>query len=106
MDYRMQTHFKIKNDAVAAIVRGIVIGLLLSAVFVAGFLVRDIPAVNVFLARAQGVTPTASTQYPLLGEVQGLLNENYLRDQPDQKQLEYAAIRGLLGSLNDKYTFF
>src|SRR5258708_25026200 len=101
----MRTTPQWRTGAAAAIIRGIMIGLLLSAVFIAGFLIRDIPAVNSFLAHAQGTVDT-TRQYPLLAEVQGRLDEDYLRDQPDQKQLEYAAIRCLLNALNDKYTFF
>src|SRR5258708_29413565 len=101
----MRTIPQWRTGAAAAIIRGILIGLLLSAVFIAGFVIRDIPAVNSFLAHAQGTVSTTK-QYPLLAEVQGRIDENFRRDQPDQKQLEDAAIRGLLNALNDKYTFF
>ena len=42
----------------------------------------------------------------LLGEVQTLLDQHYLRQQPDATAREYGAIRGVLGTLNDHYTFF
>jgi carboxyl-terminal processing protease len=48
----------------------------------------------------------AETQFPLLEEVQRLIDLHYLRDQPTPIVRDYAAIRGFLGSLNDRYTYF
>jgi len=48
----------------------------------------------------------ADEQYPLLAEAQGLINQYYLREQPPAAAREYGAIRGMLGTLNDKFTFF
>jgi carboxyl-terminal processing protease len=41
-----------------------------------------------------------------LGEVKSLVDANYLHDLPAEKDMEYAAVRGYLGALNDPYTFF
>src|SRR5437016_6264407 len=103
----MRTTVQSRTGITAALARGGVIGLVLSGVFIAGFLFRGVlpPSITTTLAHVQDV-PSVVGQYPLLTEVQTRLNENYLRPQPDQKQLEYAAIRGLVGALNDKYTFF
>src|SRR5258708_4866553 len=103
----MRTTVQSRTGVTAALARGGAIGLVLSGVFIAGFLFRGIlpPSITTTLAHVQDA-PSVVGQYPLLTEVQTRLNENYLRPQPDQKQLEYAAIRGLVGSLNDKYTFF
>jgi carboxyl-terminal processing protease len=38
--------------------------------------------------------------------VQTLLNQFYLREQPSPQEREYAAIRGMLTTLGDPYTFF
>jgi carboxyl-terminal processing protease len=74
-------------------------GLVLTAAFFAGFVVRDrVPAV----AQPQ----EQETQFPLLAQVQNLVSSNYLRDVPPDRQMEYAAIRGYLSGLNDQYTFF
>ena len=90
------------KDVSRSLLLGIAIGLGLTIVFAAGFLFRELvdpsPVVRASSSSAQG--------YPLLDEVQSLLDRNYLRDQPDYTQRQYAAIRGLLGSLNDRYTFF
>ena len=89
---------KARRHLLDAIARGVMAGLALSAVFVAGFLVRgQVPAT------AQEAN---HDDFALLGEVKGLLEANYLRDLPDGKVMEYAAIRGYLGGLNDPYTFF
>jgi carboxyl-terminal processing protease len=45
-------------------------------------------------------------QYPVLAQAEALLAEHYLRDLPDRTALEYGAIRGLLGTLNDRLTYF
>ena len=89
------------KDISRSLLLGITIGLGLTIVFAAGFLFRELidPSPAVLAA-----SPTAG--YPLLDEVQGLLDRNYLREQPEYTQRQYAAIRGLLGSLNDRYTFF
>src|SRR5262249_14895390 len=89
--------------------RGVLLGLLLSGFFLAGFLFRGaIPAViaSPALQSTQGAVTSVPGQYPLLTEVQGLLNQYYFHDQPAQKQLEYGEIRGLLATIGDKYTFF
>src|SRR5215475_10466760 len=99
----MQTITRTRSNLLVALVNGVLFGLLLSAVFVAGFWFRGTPA-GARVAPAQG-TESAVGNYPLLTEVQNLLNDHFLRQQPDQKQLEYGAIRGLLSTLNDKYTF-
>jgi carboxyl-terminal processing protease len=90
------------NNTVKAALRGILIGFALAVVFMAGFLFRGtMPLV------AAGATQNSEVgSYPLLTEAQKLLNDHYLRTQPDQRQLEYGAIRGLISSLQDKYTFF
>ncbi|MCC7447163.1 MAG: S41 family peptidase [Anaerolineae bacterium] len=94
------------RSMVGAVARGVLVGLGIGVVFVAGFLFRGaMPGVSAGLPLL--ATPDSEVgSYPLLAEVQNRLNQNYLRDQPAQKQLEYAAIRGLLSALNDKYTFF
>lgn len=40
------------------------------------------------------------------GNVFGYLDSNYFKKKPDSTQLTYAAIRGMLASLGDKYTRF
>jgi carboxyl-terminal processing protease len=81
-----------------AVARGMLIGIVLSAAFLAGFVVRGWDS-----ATAQ---EKPGEQFALLDEVQSLLITHYLRDMPDEKEMEYAAIRGYLGALNDPYTFF
>jgi carboxyl-terminal processing protease len=80
-----------------SILTGAVIGLLLALVFFAGFFVRDL---------IESPRRTAAHDYALLAEVQDILDRRYLRPQPDVTVREYAAIRGLLASLEDRYTFF
>jgi len=86
-----------------SIIWGAVGGLALVLAFAAGFLTRefvDIPQISARVASAE------SDGYPLLDEVQNLLDSVYLRDQPDYTERQYAAIRGMLGALEDPNTFF
>ncbi len=80
-----------------AAVRGVLVGLVLSAMFAAGFLARDL--VGAPSVRAQ-------SEYPILAEAHTLLAQHYLRPLPDEAQLEYGAIRGMISVLNDPHTFF
>jgi carboxyl-terminal processing protease len=53
-------------------------------------------------ATAQNDTPG----FLLLQETETLLQTHYYTELPDGVQMEYAAIRGYLSALNDRYTFF
>lgn len=72
----------------------------MAAVFAGGFLFRDV------LDRRTNAAAVTSGEYVLLSEVQRLLDRHYLREQPDFALRQYAAIRGLLGALGDRFTFF
>lgn len=85
------------------IILGFALGAALAFSFAGGFVLRDVMG-NAL--RAQAIGQVASVEYPLLTEVQLLLNQHYLREQPDLTQRQYAAIRGMLGILGDPYTFF
>ncbi len=84
-----------------SILLGVGLGLLLGLVFTAGFLLHDVLDAPPSLA-----APDAGTSYALLDEVQTLIDRFYVRAQPDYRSRQYAAIRGMLTSLNDPYTFF
>ncbi|NDJ77206.1 MAG: S41 family peptidase [Chloroflexi bacterium] len=102
--------------------RGVLLGLMMAAVFFAGYIIRGevtttaendnngqnslINDVRGFLGDDETEAPQLDTEFALLAEVQSLLTENYVRDLPDSTAMEYAAIRGYLGELNDPYTFF
>jgi len=82
---------------------GIVVGIGVTIVFAAGFFLRGLVAMPPAFALAE---QNGDAQYELLDEVQALLNHHFLREQPDYTQRQYAAIRGVLTSLGDRYTFF
>lgn len=92
----MQKHYA--GEFRRSLIIGFAIGLVLTVVFAAGFFARDLVNLPSALASAGN--------YPLLDEVQGLLDRHYLREQPPSDVREYAAIRGVLSSLNDRFTFF
>ncbi len=47
-----------------------------------------------------------NSPYPLLSEVNDIINTSFLGQMPSKANLEYGLIRGLLSSLGDKYTIF
>ncbi len=94
MQKRSSIHYNYKRS----LVFGALIGLSIGIAFASGFFVRGLVTPN--MAQA------AEGQYALLSEVQTLLNQHYLRQQPNAQQREYGAIRGMIATLNDKYTFF
>src|SRR5690606_5916650 len=83
-----------------SLIYGFMIGIGLALVFAAGFFFRDL------VDRPPLAAASGETGYALLDEVQALLNRHYFREQPEYTQRQYAAIRGMLASLNDPYTFF
>jgi carboxyl-terminal processing protease len=99
----MRNLSKPSKDYKQSIIFGALMGMGIALVFAAGFFVRDlVPMPRVFSAPAS----SSEASYVLLFEVQGLLDNYYLRDQPSASEREYAAIRGMLASLEDRYTFF
>lgn len=99
----MQNVFRSLDEYKRPVLLGIGMGVVLAAVFAAGFLFRDMVGVSPQIVFAQN---TETNGYALLDEVQGLLDSHYLRDQPTAQEREYAAIRGMLSALGDRFTFF
>lgn len=96
---------------IRSVLWGVLSGLLLAIVFSAGFFLRDfieVPSVLASTPLRSGVNAdeNADNDFQLLFEVQNLLDQHYLRSQPDNTTRQYAAIRGLLSSLDDRNTFF
>jgi carboxyl-terminal processing protease len=89
---------------------GALVGLTLALVFGAGFFLRDIidmpPVFAQPISSRSGSNAEQSEDYQLLREVQSLLDRHYLREQPEYTTRQYAAIRGMLGALNDRGTYF
>lgn len=93
---------KTTQSVLRSILLGTGIGIGLAVVFFAGFVVRGfvgLPSVNTASA-------DSNESYELLDEVQSLLDQHYLRQQPDYTTREYSAVRGMLAALNDRFTFF
>lgn len=78
---------------------GMLLGAALALAFAGGFFMRELSPLVI-------VSASSGAGYPLLDEVQALLDQTYLREQPDYTQRQYAAIRGMLSSLGDRNTFF
>lgn len=94
----MKQNANLRRRWLEAVVRGVLLGLVLSVVFLVGFLLGErLPA---------GAQDSQKASFNLLVEVRDLLKNHYLRDLPNTTEMEYAAIRGFLGALEDPYTFF
>lgn len=100
----MQNTSKKYKEYKYSIILGALTGAGLALAFILGFLFRDLTGLNVVLA--SGIQHVEEDSYPLLDEVQVLLDRHYFREQPDYTQRQYAAIRGMLSALEDRYTFF
>ncbi len=87
-----------------SIITGASIGVSLALAFAAGFILRDLTSPTPIVMAAIG-TDAEQNGYRLLDEVQNLLDDHYLREQPAYEERQYAAIRGVLGTLEDRYTF-
>ncbi len=92
-----------RSNLTRPLLTGLLAGAVLAGMFIAGFLthalvVGDLPGV--------AAAPSAEEDYPLLHEVQDLLDIAYLREQPSPTVREYGAIRGLLSTLDEPNTFF
>lgn len=81
-----------------AVARGAAAGLLLVVVFFAGFIIRG------QLTTSAQNSPEPDVRFPLLAEAHRLLSEHYLSDLPEAAEMQRAAIRGYLASLDDPYT--
>jgi carboxyl-terminal processing protease len=79
---------------------GMMFGASLAISFMIGFVTRDWVGVSAF------ASPLSDNNYPLLNEVQSLIDTAYLREQPNPETRQYGAIRGMLQTLDDRYTFF
>ncbi len=58
-----------------------------------------------FYTRDQVVTASAE-RFPLLAQAEDFVSQYYVRLPPANPQLEYGAIRGMIGALGDKFSFF
>jgi len=87
-----------------SIIFGLIFGLSLTITFLAGFFIREL--VELESGQLLASINYTESSYPLLDEVQVLLDQVFLREQPDEVTKEYAAIRGVLSALDDPNTFF
>jgi carboxyl-terminal processing protease len=96
--YPMQTRSQTLHNYKRSLIFGALIGFGIGVAFATGFFLRGLTEP----IKAQA----ADGKYRLLNEVQTLIDQHYLRQQPNEQQREYGAIRGMIATLNDKYTFF
>lgn len=91
-----------QTRVILAMLRGVLIAVGIGLAFVAGWWLRGSQP---YVLAQTAPTPNPD-RYALIGETQALLDQYYVKPQPDQTELTYGAIRGLLAALNDKFTFF
>ncbi len=109
MTIRYTEHFTVQRiervsmGILRSVLVGVFLGLFLACIFALGFFFRDFLDVsygNIFASQ------TTLDSYPLLDEAQAIIDQVYLREQPDSAARQYAAIRGVLSALEDRNTFF
>jgi carboxyl-terminal processing protease len=84
-----------------SLLTGALLGALLAGIFAAGFFLRD-----VIEPPSRVAASGEEAGYTLLDEVQALVDSHFVHQQPDYAQRQYGAIRGMLSTLNDPFTFF
>lgn len=84
-----------------SIMLGALAGATLAIIFAAGFFLRDLMDIRPVLGMGFD-----DQSYPLLDEVDRLLERHYLRPLPEYTTRQYEAVRGMLKTLNDPNTFF
>ncbi|MEM7799846.1 MAG: S41 family peptidase, partial [Chloroflexota bacterium] len=82
----------------------ILIILLPLLAFVAGFLANELFELPWELSAPQTTSETA--EFEIFWEAWGHVEESYIGETPQDKQVTYAAIRGILNSLDDPYSIF
>ncbi len=92
------------SSLLRSILWGVMYGFSIAVAFGAGIVVRDLGGLGGFSAFASPIY--SDEQYPLLSEVQSLLDAYYLREQPSYEERQYGAVRGMIDTLGDRYTFF
>jgi len=95
---------KSSRDYTRSLLLGALVGVGLALVFSAGFFLRDF--IDVPQTALASSVDIGEAGYPLVDEVEGLLERHYLRELPDYRERQYAAVRGMLASLEDPNTFF
>jgi carboxyl-terminal processing protease len=91
------------RHTLTSIILGVTVSLGIALTFAAGYFLRDFTDGQIAIAADD---TTSTNDFDLVVEVQALLDQVYLREQPSPTVRQYAAIRGLLSSLNDPNTFF
>ncbi|MCC6613381.1 MAG: PDZ domain-containing protein [Anaerolineae bacterium] len=99
---KKQNTFAQRHEIWRSILIGTLIGLGIAVVFAAGFMTRDLLGGPLRVAAQDGTT---TEDYPLLMEVQRLVDQHFLREQPSFAERQAAAVRGMLATLADRYTF-
>lgn len=88
------------TDRVRNLITVLVVFLMAAAAFTAGFLAND-------FFDSRGVALFAGDgAFGLLDEAWGHVESSYIDEQPLTTGVVYGAIRGALGALDDRYTFF
>ncbi|MCB8922009.1 MAG: S41 family peptidase [Ardenticatenaceae bacterium] len=83
------------------IVTILLLALLAASAFVAGYFTND------FIELRSGGTLVRQRQpFDVFWEAWNLVQSNFIGDLPDDQAMTYAAIRGVMQSLNDPYTVF
>lgn len=97
-----QKHPAKSNEIRRSILLGLLLGMGIALIFTAGFFFREIAG----LPTRVSASASEADSYALLDEVQALLDRHFVRQQPEISVRQYAAVRGMLTSLEDPYTFF
>ena len=92
------------KKSTALVIFGLIQVVFILVAFASGYVVRAAGELDpATLPLLPGQTPDS---YPLLAEVRGLLAASFIGPLPNDKTLEYGAVRGLVNAVGDPYTVF
>jgi carboxyl-terminal processing protease len=85
---------------------GLLVALVTSIAFLAGFVARDSLAVSESITVAVKPTSSEEEAFCVFWEAWHILERDFYSDLPDAQQMTYSAIRGVIDDLDDEYTAF
>jgi len=84
----------------------VLVTLLTSVAFLAGFVARDSLAREVTPVAAEPTTSGEEAAFQLFWEAWHILEHDFYGELPDAQEMTYSAIRGVVDELDDQYTAF
>jgi carboxyl-terminal processing protease len=97
---------KLLHGCLRLTVVALLVALITSVAFLAGFVARASLSPTPTTAIAVGPDSSEEEAFRIFWEAWDILKHDFYGDLPDAQEMAYSAIRGVIDGLNDKYTAF